>query len=357
MCVLLLLSSFVTSVLIPPHDYVAGGKANGRAIAFIAHHLYGSVFGTIYDLSTILILWFAGASAMTGLLSLIPRYLPRFGMAPGWVAYTRPLIFLVTAINVVVTIIFKADVDAQGGAYATGVLVLILSAAVAVALTLHKEGALRQSVFFWALTAIFAYTLIRNVMERTDGIIIASFFIFAIITTSFVSRFLRAKELRISGLKFVDTTSQEIWRRIVHERLIMVPIRHSGAQFRQAKLNEVTKQFVVDGKLAFIHVQLIDNRSDFWAELQIAASMDGDNVVIEVSGANSVANTLAYLSELLHPSKIYIGLTGRNLMAQAFRFLLWGEGEAGLMLYQILIRYWESRPNPEKRPLIFLMTE
>jgi len=358
MALLLLGSSFITALLIPEQDYRLGGPAGGRAVAYLAHRLLGSGFGTVYDLSTIAILWFAGASAMAGLLNLVPRYLPRFGMAPGWVAFRRPLVLALFAVSAIVTIVFKANVEAQGGAYATGVLALILSAAVAVALTLGREGAsaLRRACY-WGISALFAFTLVDNVIERPDGVVIATVFIVGVMATSALSRWRRATELRVSEVRFQDESSAELWRAITGRKVNLAPIRSPGVAGRSRKAAEIRRHYGVSGPLTFVHVSLLDNRSEFIAPLQIRVSREEDNFVVEVAGAIAIANTIAYLSELIDPQRIFLGLTRRNLMNQSLRYLLWGEGETGLLVYTILLRYWEWTPEEDVRPLIFLMSE
>jgi hypothetical protein len=357
MSIMLLLSSFVTTLLIPESAYRKGGPASGRAIAYLAHEYLGDIFGTVYDASTILILWFAGASAMVGLLHLIPRYLPRFGMAPVWVAYPRPLVLILFAISVVVTIFFGAEVEAQGGAYATGVLGLMLSGAIAAALALGREGKRRMSIYCWIVAVIFGYALLGNVIERPDGIIIAGAFIFLTIIVSAVSRYRRATELRVSDITFCDAQSAELWNEMVGKRVSLVPIKTATEQARRQKSKEIAQYYKAQDKLAFVHVFLLDNRSDFLAPVKAEVRREDGNYVIHASGAIAIANTIAYISERLDPIAIYLGLTQLNPVEQALRFLLFGEGETGMLVYTILLRYWEHTPEEDVQPFIFLMSE
>ena len=219
MSVYLLASSIVVSTLIPPDQITpvsaagelpkdANGKvlhkvedwpkkpASGRALAYIAHGqsphgknvcpFFGATFGTVYDISTIIILWFAGASAMVGLLNLVPQYLPRYGMAPEWARAVRPLVLLFTVINLFVTWVFRANVDAQGGAYATGVLVLITSACAAAVIDVWREREgrwyKRLSWPFAGITLVFIYTTVVNEVEKNfQGLLISLFFIATIL--------------------------------------------------------------------------------------------------------------------------------------------------------------------------------
>src|SRR4029453_16300057 len=95
--------------------------------------------------------------------------------------------------------------------YATGVLVLMSSAAVAVTLSVRRRGGRRPAVLaFGLITLVFAYTTIANILERPEGIKIASFFIAAIIVTSLVSRVTRATELRVTEVRLDETARQFI---------------------------------------------------------------------------------------------------------------------------------------------------
>jgi hypothetical protein len=357
MSFMLILSSFVTTLLIAPADYAADGKASGRAIAFLAHRYLGPGFGTVYDASTILILGLAGASAMAGLLHLIPRYLPRFGMAPQWAALSRPLVLALFAVDVLITLIFRADVEAQSGAYATGVLVLILSAAFAATLTLWRERRWALAFYTAILCLVFAYTLLDNCVERPDGLIIGTIFTVILMLVCAVSRSIRSVELRIPHGYFVDAESERLGPETQGKKVHLVPTPRSTPESRRRKKAEIVRHYNVRGPFAFLHVNLLDNRSEFSAPLEISIRKEGDDYVAEVYGAIAIANTIAFVSEVIDPISIFIGLTRRDLMAQAARYLMFGEGETGLMVYTILLRYWESTPEEDVRPLIFLMSD
>jgi hypothetical protein len=357
MSFMLILSSFVTTLLIEPADYAADGKASGRAIAFLAHRYLGPGFGTVYDVSTILILGLAGASAMAGLLHLIPRYLPRFGMAPQWAALSRPLVLALFAVDVLITLIFRADVEAQSGAYATGVLVLILSAAFAATLTLWRERRWALAFYTAILCLVFAYTLLDNCVERPDGLIIGTIFTVILMLVCAVSRSIRSVELRIPHGYFVDAESERLGPETRGKKVHLVPTARTTPEARRRKKAEIVRHYNVRGPVAFLHVNLLDNRSEFSAPLEISIRKEGDDYVAEVYGAIAIANTIAFVSEVIDPISIFIGLTRRDLMAQAARYLLFGEGETGLMVYTILLRYWESTPEEDVRPLIFLMSD
>lgn len=365
MSVYLIASSFVTTLLIPESAWRDGGDASGRALAWVAHHYLGDIFGTFYDLSTVLILWFAGASAMAAMLSLIPRYLPRFGMAPHWVGSPRPLVLVLLAMDIVVTIIFDADVEAQGGAYATGVLALILSASVAVTLAFAREAreANRRPwlvIPFALITLVFGYTFVDNVIERPDGIIISSIFIVAMLVVSGLSRYQRATEFRVERVAFATAASEQLWAEMVGKKVSLVAVKQDDWRETQAhgSTKKRLKQFyAVDGPIAYVHIDLTADRSAFDSTVTLKIARLGSDYRLTVSNATAIANTIAYLSEAMKPKSIFLGLTRANPVTQAFKYLIWGEGETGILVYQILLKYWASTPEDDERPHIFLMSD
>jgi hypothetical protein len=353
MSVFLIGSSLVTTLLIPADAFKVGGPASGRALAYLAHKMFGEMFGTAYDLSTISILWFAGASAMAGLLNLVPRYLPRYGMAPEWAKATRPLVLLFAAITFLITVLFRADVEAQGGAYATGVLVLMTSAAVAV--TLHFRARRAQFLGFATITVVFVYTTLLNIYERPEGIKIASWFIATIIVTSMVSRVMRSTELRVRSIEPDDVAMQFLRAAgVAPVRILAIRPGDGRKEAYENKMREARESHHLpeDQPVLFLEVRPGDV-SDFTGTLKVTgADVGGYHVLRAISPAipNAIAALLLHIRD--QTGKIphaYFGWTEGNPIVYLMKFLAFGEGDTAPVTREVLR---QSEPNPLRRPRI-----
>jgi hypothetical protein len=356
MSVLLITSSLVTTLLIPPAEFEEGGKASGRALAYLAHTYLGDGFGTVYDISTILILWFAGASAMAGLLNIVPRYLPRYGMAPEWARVTRPLVLIFTCICFVVTLMFQASVESQAGAYATGVLAVMTSAIIAVTLSARRQRRRGALIAFGVITLIFLYTTGITILERPEGLRIAVVFIITIVVTSVISRVWRATELRATGVHLDETAARfveevcrgETLRVIAHDTDCRDP-RDYAEKLREQRC---CTHMPSDAPPLFLEVSVRDP-SEFAGVLQVRGTDVGGHRVLQAE-ATSVANAIAAL--LLHlrdrtnaVPHAYFSWSERGPLGQAIRYVLFGEGDIAPVTHEVLRK---AEPDPERRPVI-----
>jgi hypothetical protein len=353
MSLLLVASSVVTTMLIPATAFQPGGSANGRALAYLAHAELGRLFGTGYDLITIAILWFAGASAMAGLLNLVPRYLPRYGMAPNWARAIRPLVLVFTTIAFGVTAIFRASVDRQGGAYATGVLVLITSAAIAVAIAARRHGD-RGAAAFAVIAAVFVYTTVVNMIERPEGVKIAACFILGILALSFVSRAVRSFELRVAGVEF-DALA---WKFITEVEGPLHIIANEPDQRDRREYTEKVRQMRLAAHIPrtepvlFLEVTITDP-SEFVSDVRIVGEERFGYRILRVSSTN-VANTIAAVLLAIRDRTgkiphVYFNWTEGNPLVHLLRFLFLGQGEIAPVTREVLR---EAEPDPERRPIV-----
>jgi hypothetical protein len=351
----LITTSFVTTLLIPAREFEEGGSASGRALAYLAHNYLGGAFGTAYDLSTMAILWFAGASAMAGLLNIVPRYLPRYGMAPEWGRAVRPLVLVYTAISFVVTIAFGASVDAQAGAYATGVLAMMTSAAFAVTLAAWRGGSRRGGFAFGLVAAVFVYALVANAVQRPDGLMIAFFFGAAIVVVSLVSRVQRSTELRQERIevdekaqRFIDAAGGEDIHLVAHRRRYGTEEEYARKEREQREDNHIPP----GEQILFLEVD-VEDASEFEDVLEVRGVEVGGHKVLRAQSSvvpNAIAALLLHLRDTtgLTPH-CYFGWTEGNPIVYLFRFLLFGEGDTAPVTHEVLR---EAEPDPERRPAV-----
>lgn len=356
MSVYLLMTSFVTTVLIPTEAFEDGGEASGRAMAYLAHEYLGEGFGTAYDVSTILILWFAGASAMAGLINIVPRYLPTYGMAPEWAGAVRPVVIVYTLVCIGVTIVTGADVNAQAGAYATGILAMMVSAAFAVTISCVRQPQRSGVVGFTVVTLVLLYALIENVRQKPDGIVISLLFIGGIIVVSLISRVARTTELRAKSVEFDDAARRFVTDSldydgalniIAHRRQSGDAAEYAAKEFEQRGMNPVGDR----ADVIFLEIDVIDP-SDFSEVLVVRGLQVERHRILRAeapAAPNAIAATLLALSVTGARPHCHFEWSEGSPVTHLLRYLLLGRGDTPPVVREIIRR---GEPDTAKRPVI-----
>lgn len=355
MGVFLIGAGLATTLLIPPGVW-SSEEVSGRAISYLAHRYLGEGFGSLYDLFSIVILWFAGASAMAGLLNVVPRYLPRFGMAPEWARQQRPMVLFFTGVAFAITLLFRAQVEAQAAAYATGVLVVMTSAALAAALLAEKEGRTGRT-YYRLLFPVFLYVLAANVVERPDGVKIASFFIAATLLVSLLSRTFRSFELRVEGFH-LDEMAERFLEQLKEQeapiRLVAHRPERGGRRVyweKEARVREATH--IPPGDPVYFVEVYVQDPSEFTSWARVWGVDHPDARIFRILGT-AVPNTLAaFLLYLRNRTgrrpHIYFEWSEKSPLQAALDFLLFGEGDVPTLTHEVLRRV---EPDRNGRPFV-----
>jgi hypothetical protein len=262
-----------------------------------------------------------------------------------------------TVISVGITIAFGADVNAQAGAYATGILAMMVSGAVAVTISALRHKQRGATAGFAVLTLILLYALGDNIIEKPDGIAISAVFIAGIIVVSLISRVSRTTELRAERIEFDEAARKFIADSIANDgELDIVANRrqagdadeYTGKEREQRWMNPVPRP----NDILFLEVDVVDP-SEFSEVLEVRGVEVDDNRILRVqspAAPNAIAAVLLALQQStgVRPHCYFEWAEGSPLV-HLFRYLLLGRGDTAPVVREILRK---GEDDPARRPVI-----
>jgi hypothetical protein len=377
MSIYLLVSTLVTTVLIPSGAQLVEGQAKYRALAYLAHggmladgrqatelsSSFGLTFGTIYDISTVSILMLAGLSFAMTLSSWIPPYLQRLGMDFDWSVKFGGLIWLFTVLKFVVTLYFGADVDAHRAAYLTGVLAVFSFAALAASVDvwqkrrrLNWRRLFRIPPLFLFALLVFSLSVVWVATDRPIGAVFAAAFILQVVGVSMGTRAWRSTEFRFSGFEFADKATEHEWERLkASDFPVLVPYRpgkHSVTL--KEKEIEVRSRHRIPGTLPIVFVQAeLADPSDFQHQPRLRIAREDGRVVVHITRCCSIAHAIAAaaleLSSAGAVPEVHFGWSSENPLTANLHFVLFGHGNVPWMVFN-LIR--QSKVAESRKPRV-----
>lgn len=371
----LLGSALVTTIFIPPAALLPGGLADNRALAYLAHGgalagdsgpatlspLFGPLFGTLYDICTILLLGLAGTSVMMSLAALLPGFLLRFGMEFHWVHRWGLLLTLFYGVNLLITVYFRASVHDQRGAYATSVLVLVTSAALTACLSRQQKrpGRLWRGLpwKFTPTAVLFSLTTLAVMLLSPTGLLISFCFIVALLTTSVFARAVRSDELRTIGFDFASEQARFLWDSLrMADVPVLVPHR-PGRQQRENKEKSLRADhnLTADVDIVFLEVE-VDDPSNFYQKLLIDVFRDERRIVVKVTRCTSVAHAIASIALEISrvsskPPAVHFGWTEMDMLAASWSYLAFGEGNIPWKVHELI---QAAEPDSSRQPRVVI---
>jgi hypothetical protein len=213
----------------------------------------------------------------------------------------------------------------------------------------------RQRLAFALITLVFIYTTIANIIERPDGVKIASAFIATIIITSLISRVLRSTELRIQAVH-ADEAAMRFLREAGSAPVRIIANRPDTGlpEEYEHKLQEArdSHHLTANDPVLFVEVRPGDVSEVTGVLTVTGIDVSGHHVLRCVSPAipNAIAALLLFIrDETGNIPHAYFGWTEGNPVAYLLKFLAFGEGDTAPVTREVLR---QAEPKPLRRPRI-----